>query len=80
MANFTVKNIPDDLYAELKRQAEENRRSLNSEAIVCLQRAVRERPVDSEKVLRDLEEMRARMNLPWLTDEFLDEAKNEGRP
>lgn len=80
MANFTVKNMPDDLYAELKRQAEENRRSLNSEAIVCLQRAVRERPVDPAKVLRDLAEMRSRMDLPWLTDEFLDEAKREGRP
>lgn len=80
MANFTIKNVPDDLYAELKRQAEQNRRSLNSEAIFCLQRAVRERPVDSAKVLRGLAEMRARMELPWLTDEFLDEAKKEGRP
>lgn len=80
MATFTIKNIPDDLYAELKRQAEENRRSLNSEAIVCLQRAVRERPADPEKVLRDLAEMRSRMSLPWLTDEFLEEAKSEGRP
>lgn len=35
-ATLTLKNIPDDIYARL-RAAEANRRSLNSEAIVCLQ-------------------------------------------
>lgn len=80
MANFTVKNIPDDLYDQLKRRAEEHRRSLNGEIIHTLEQVVRERPADPQKVLRDLAEMRSRMNLPWLTDEVLDQAKNEGRP
>lgn len=80
MANFTVKNIPDDLYDQLKKRAEEHRRSLNGEIIHTLEQVVRERPADPEKVLRDLAEMRSRMSLPWLTDEFLEEAKNEGRP
>ena len=32
---LTLKNIPDDVYDRLKASAEANRRSMNSEAIVC---------------------------------------------
>ena len=35
--NLTLKNIPDDVYQRLKASAETHRRSLNSEAIVCLE-------------------------------------------
>jgi antitoxin FitA len=34
---LTLKNIPDDVYTRLKASAELNRRSMNSEAIVCLE-------------------------------------------
>ena len=34
---LTLKNIPDAVYERLKASAEVNRRSLNSEAIVCLE-------------------------------------------
>jgi plasmid stability protein len=34
---LTLKNIPDEVYQRLKASAETNRRSLNSEAIVCLE-------------------------------------------
>jgi plasmid stability protein len=34
---LTLKNIPDDVYERLKASAETHRRSLNSEAIVCLE-------------------------------------------
>ena len=34
---LTLKNIPDDVYARLKLSAEVHRRSLNGEAIVCLE-------------------------------------------
>ena len=35
--NLTLKNIPDEVYDRLKYFAETHRRSLNSEAIVCLE-------------------------------------------
>ncbi|PSN11496.1 plasmid stability protein [filamentous cyanobacterium CCT1] len=35
--NLTLKNIPDAVYERLKASAERHRRSLNSEAIVCLE-------------------------------------------
>ena len=34
---LTLKNIPDEVYEQLKTSAERHRRSLNSEAIVCLE-------------------------------------------
>jgi predicted nucleic acid-binding protein/plasmid stability protein len=34
---LTLKNIPDEVYERLKASAETHRRSLNSEAIVCLE-------------------------------------------
>jgi antitoxin FitA len=34
---ITLKGIPDDVYAQLRSSAEANRRSLNSEAIACLE-------------------------------------------
>lgn len=34
---LTLKNIPDAVYAQLKAAAALHRRSLNSEAIVCLE-------------------------------------------
>lgn len=34
---LTLKNIPDELYDRLRQAAEASHRSLNSEAIVCLE-------------------------------------------
>lgn len=79
MASITIKNVPDDLYDQLKRQAEDNRRSLNNEAIVCLQRAVRERRRDVRDILAEVDALRNSISVPPLTDELLAEAIDEGR-
>ncbi|MDQ3254247.1 MAG: Arc family DNA-binding protein, partial [Acidobacteriota bacterium] len=34
MATLTIKNLPDDLYQQLKRTAAQHRRSINSEVII----------------------------------------------
>ncbi len=34
---LTLKNIPEELYARLKAMTELNKRSINSEALVCLE-------------------------------------------
>ena len=36
-ATLTLKNIPDTVYARLKLSAQTHRRSMNSEALVCLE-------------------------------------------
>jgi len=45
MRTITVKNIPLELYERLKMSATENRRSINSEIIVCIERGVHSRKV-----------------------------------
>jgi plasmid stability protein len=40
MATITLKNVPKALHERLKASAERNRRSMNSEALVCLERAL----------------------------------------
>jgi plasmid stability protein len=80
MANLTIKNMPDDLYDQLRRKAAEDRRSLNGEAIFLLEQAVRDRSHDVDGVLRELEELHGTADLPYVTDADLRKAKEEGRP
>jgi plasmid stability protein len=50
---LTLKNIPDTVYRRLKASAEINRRSLNSEAIVCLEAVLLPTRIDGgERVAR----------------------------
>lgn len=79
MATVTVRGIPDQLYKRLKKRAAENRRSINSEIIVCLQRYVQGTPVGPEAFLRRADALRERLALPPITEEFLHAAKYAGR-
>ncbi len=80
MATMTLKNVPDALYAQLKRSAERHRRSINREAIVCLEQALLGGDVDSARVLTRARALRARTRGVFVTDIELDAAKAEGRP
>ncbi len=80
MATVTIKNIPDDLYDELKRRAARNRRSINSEIILLIEhtfRSYKPEPQDIEMQAKRLREMTADY---FLTEDELNQAKNEGRP
>jgi len=76
MATITVKNIPDDLYADLKQAADINHRSINSEIIVCVERALRSQPIPAERAPRMWELAGGHV----ITDEEFNEAKRAGRP
>ena len=80
MPNLSLKNLPVGLHRRLKENARLNRRSLNSEIIVTLENALEPKPRDPEEVLAEIDELRGRLRLPHLTDEFLRRAKKEGRP
>jgi len=81
MTTITIKNIPDDVYARLKEQAKYNRRSVNSEVIVLMERATiaYRTDADVEKILADAKALRDSMNFV-ATEEEINRAKNEGRP
>ncbi len=50
-ATITLKNIPDEVYLRLKAAAQSHRRSLNSEAIVCLEAVLLPGRTTAEEVI-----------------------------
>ena len=79
MATMTLKNVPDELYEQLKRSAERHRRSVNKEAITCLERALGPR-TDAAELLEQIRAARAQMRGVYVTDDDLRAARDEGRP
>lgn len=79
MATLTIKNLPDGLYQRLKARAATHRRSINSEAMLCLELALKQPPVDEELLLGDLRVLREEAGV-YLADEALRQAIEDGRP
>lgn len=81
MASITIKNIDPELYERLKKQAAEHRRSINNEAIVCLEHSLQRYPtVDSDEIMRRAEIAREMTAGYKITNEEIDRMKREGRP
>ena len=79
MPTISVKKIPNDLYECLKQSAQANRRSLNSEVIVCLERALRAQRLDAEAILARARKLREQTTGYVIGDEEFTEAKTAGR-
>lgn len=77
---LTLKNMPDAVYERLKASAKANRRSLNSEAIVCLERALRSDQPDPTDRLERARSLRARLSAGNFHVQDMDALKHEGRP
>jgi plasmid stability protein len=80
MTTLTIKNLPGELYERLKQRAAEHRRSINSEVIICLERALSNSRIDAAAFLSRARELRKHTSGQRLTDKRLSGAKNEGRP
>lgn len=80
MPTITVKNIPADLYERLRQAAAANRRSLNSEIIVCIERAVRSSTIQPEEFLAQARRLREKTIDHPITDDEFTRAKSAGRP
>lgn len=77
---LTLKNIPDDIYERLKAAAETHRRSLNSEAIVCLEAVLAPtRPATAERLAR-ARQLRAELAPAKFRARDIDAMKKQGRP
>jgi antitoxin FitA len=76
MPALTIKNMPDEVYRRLKASARLNRRSLNNEAIVLLERSLGHRRRSAAESLAALRRLHERLrDLPPLDDELLERAK-----
>ena len=78
-ATLTLKNIPDAIYDRLRASADAHRRSMNSEAIVCLETVLLPRRVNPDEQLCRIRALRASLNFT-VTAEDVDTLKREGRP
>lgn len=76
---LTLKNIPNDVYERLKASAETHRRSLNSEAIVCLESVLLPARADAGERLRRARELRASLTPKKFRARDIDAFKKQGR-
>ena len=76
---LTLKNIPDDVYDRLKRSAETHRRSMNSEAIVCLEAALLPAKLTVAERLISARELRAGLPEGKFRARDIDALKRIGR-
>ena len=80
MPTLTIRNIPEKLYQRLEESAARHRRSVNGEAISCLEKALIGNRLDPEDFLAQVRSLRARMPRAFVTERDLRAAKNQGRP
>jgi plasmid stability protein len=76
---LTLKNIPDDVYQRLKVSAETHRRSLNSEAIVCLESVLLPGRMTPAERLARARELRSGMPQGKFRTRDIDSLKKAGR-
>lgn len=77
---LTLKNIPDEVYERLKAAAESHRRSLNSEAIVCLETVLLPGRLTPGERLARARALRSALPKARFLPRDIDAMKREGRP
>ena len=80
MPALTLKNIPDNLYLQLKEAAQAHHRSLNSEILYCVERALGTHKINVSEHLTIARTLRAKTSANPINNIELTAAKNEGRP
>ncbi|MGA7953239.1 MAG: Arc family DNA-binding protein [Gloeobacterales cyanobacterium] len=80
MATLTIKNIPDDLYEQLKQSAVQHRRSINSEVLVCIERSLISPKRSTAATLDRIRQLREKASEHLLTEREIEQAKSDGRP
>jgi len=79
MKSITLKDIPRPVHTALTQRAKQHGRSLNKEALACLEMIVAPARVDVSALLLDIRNHRA--SLPGrLNDRLIQMARGEGRP
>jgi len=77
---ITLKNIPDEIYDRLKAAAGAHHRSLNKEAIACLERALQQPEANVAERLARVRELRASLKPRKFKSHDILRAIEQGRP
>ncbi len=80
MPAITLKNIPNDLYDQIKKSASMNYRSINGEILYRLHHSLGHKPIDPELLIQKIDSLQKKIIIPKLTDKTLELAKTIGRP
>ncbi len=76
---LTLKNIPDEVYERLKTSADMHRRSMNSEAIVCLESVLLPGRLDTSERLARARALRAALPKGKFLTRDIDALKRKAR-
>ena len=79
MPAITLKNVPNELYEDIKTSASQNMRSINNEIIYRLRTTLSHQKIHPKRLISKIDRLNSRLSLPKLNDKFLFEAKNQGR-
>ena len=79
MPAITIKNVPSELYDDIKKSASKNLRSINSEIIFRLKKTLSHRKTNPNHLIDKINKINSLVSLPDLNDDFISKAKNEGR-
>jgi plasmid stability protein len=71
--NITIKNIPNGVHRALKERARQNKRSLNSEILSCLEAAVKPAKLDTDAFLDDVRQLRELSGADFDLDRVFEE-------
>jgi hypothetical protein len=77
---ITLKGIPANVYAQLKFSAEANRRSINSEAIACLESVLLPRKSSATVHASKAQAIREALKGTPFKPEDIEQFKQAGRP
>ena len=77
---LTLKNIPDEVYDRLRLSAATHRRSLNSEAIVCLETVLLPIKLAANERLTRARKLRSELASVKFRARDIDTLKRQGRP
>ncbi|MBN1406946.1 MAG: Arc family DNA-binding protein [Calditrichaceae bacterium] len=80
MPAITIRNIPNDLYDQIRKSALMNYRSINGEILYRLHHSLGHKPIEPKILLKRIANLQKKIKLPKLTSELLDKARAEGRP
>ncbi len=75
MPDLLIRDLPDSLHRKLKERAAKHRRSLTKETVVVLEMAL-----SGTRTIEGSEPPTPHKGHFLLTDEWIDQAKREGRP
>lgn len=77
MPNLTLKRVPGEIHERLKERAERHRRSMNSEAIRILERALKPTRMSAEEAIAEAEALNDRIGKPF-DSTIIEEKKRAG--